>query len=58
MAKNLRSNLPSTDIILIYDVNAEATKRFVEEEQLMPNRATIKVAGGVREAAENSVSGF
>jgi hypothetical protein len=58
MAKNLRSNLPSTDTLLIYDVNAGATKRFVEEEQSMSNEATIKVAGDVREVAENSVSCF
>jgi len=55
MAKNLRSSLPPTDTLLIYDVNTEATKRFAEEEQLISNGATIKVASGVREAAENSV---
>jgi 3-hydroxyisobutyrate dehydrogenase len=56
MARNLQSNLPSTDSLLIYDVNAEATKVFVEEKQQPSGGPIVKVACGVREAVENSVS--
>lgn len=56
MAKNLQSKLPSTDTLLIQDINLEATSRFVEEIQLASTGASVRVASSVREAAENSVS--
>ena len=55
MARNLQSKLPSSDILLIQDINTDATKRFVEEAKSQPGGAAVKVASNVREASENSV---
>jgi hypothetical protein len=56
MAKNLQLKLPSSDTLLIQDINTDATKRFIEEVKSRSGGATVKVAGDVREASENSVS--
>ncbi|KAL1311185.1 hypothetical protein AAFC00_001382 [Neodothiora populina] len=48
MAKNLRSKLSSSDRLIIYDTNQDATTRFSNEMQ-----GTV-VADGVRDLAENS----
>jgi len=54
MAKNLQSQLPANDILLINDINTDATERFMEEVQSRGGGATVKVTTSVREAAENS----
>jgi len=54
MAKNLQSKLPSTDTLVIQDINTIATERFVEEAQAQSSGASVKIASSVREAAENS----
>lgn len=56
MARNLQSKLPSSDILLIQDINTDATKRFMEEAKATSTGATVKVADNIREASENSVS--
>ena len=49
MAQNLRAKLPSTDKLIIHDVNEEVTASFVKEQ---PN---TEIAKNVREVAEKSV---
>lgn len=49
MAKNLRSKLPSSDKLIIYDKNEDATRRFANETK------GVDVAENVREVAEKSV---
>lgn len=49
MAKNLRSKLPSSDKLFIYDTNVDATSRFVKENE------GAEVAENVRDVAEKSV---
>jgi hypothetical protein len=56
MARNLQSKLPASDVLLIQDINADATKRFMQEAKAQSGGATVKIAGNVREASENSVS--
>jgi hypothetical protein len=51
MARNLRTKIPKDDVLYIYDINAEATKKFVDE---MAGHA-VRVAGSARELAEKSV---
>lgn len=58
MAKNLQSNLPSTDILLVQDINTEATKRFLEDVKSASRGAMVKVAASVREVSEDSVGLF
>jgi len=62
MAKNLRAKIPTTDTLVVYDRNTDATKRFVEEVGIAassagaPEKGTgIEVAPGPREVAERSV---
>jgi hypothetical protein len=55
MAKNLQSKLPSSDTLLIQDINVEAAQRFLEETRLQATGAEVKIALDVREASENSV---
>lgn len=50
MAQNLRAKLPSSDNLIIHDVNSEATARFVKEN------SNVEVAEDVRDVAEKSVS--
>jgi hypothetical protein len=56
MARNLQSKLPSSDTLLIQDINADATKRFMEEVKATSVGATVEVASNVREVSESSVS--
>jgi len=50
MAQNLRAKLPSSDKLIIHDVNSEATSRFAKEN------SNVEVAEDVRDVAEKSVS--
>ena len=50
MAKNLRAKVEETDDLYICDVNAEATKRFVEE-----TGKGVHVAKNPREVAQKCV---
>jgi hypothetical protein len=56
MARNLQSKLPSSDTLVIQDINVDATKRFMEEAKATSSGATVWVATDVREVSENSVS--
>lgn len=56
MALNLQQKLPSADTLLVHDLNTSASDRFVEEAGSSGIGAAVRVAGSVREAAENSVS--
>jgi hypothetical protein len=56
MAKNLQKKLPSTDVLLIQDINAEATKRFADEVATGGGGAQVKIAASPAEAADGSVS--
>ncbi|KAL4871281.1 hypothetical protein BDV12DRAFT_206809 [Aspergillus spectabilis] len=51
MAKNLRSKIPSSDKLYIYDINAETVKRFKEE---FGNPENIIIASSLVEIGENS----
>jgi hypothetical protein len=55
MARNLQSKLPSSDTLLIQDINVDATKRFMEEAEATSTGATVRIASNVREASEKSV---
>jgi hypothetical protein len=64
MAKNLHAKIPSTDTLIIRDVNEESTARFIKEarETAKSTGATdvlpkVVVAQNAREIAEKSVSG-
>ncbi|KAL2025771.1 hypothetical protein VTO58DRAFT_102954, partial [Aureobasidium pullulans] len=48
MAQNLRAKLPSSDKLIIHDVNSEATSRFAKEN------SNVEVAEDVRDVAEKS----
>jgi len=52
MASNLRAKIGKSDTLIVHDVNAESTTKFVEE-----NPGT-EVAQNVREVAEKSVCSF
>lgn len=63
MARNLRAKIPSTDTLIVRDVNEEAAKRFVAEAQetarnagVSPDENQVQIAGDARELAEKSVS--
>lgn len=56
MAKNLQKKLPSTDVLLIQDINAEATKRFADEVAKAGGGAQVKIAASPAKAADGSVS--
>jgi hypothetical protein len=58
MARNLQSKLPSSDTLLVQDINVDATKRFAEEAKTISSGAAVLIASDVREASENSVSTF
>lgn len=49
MARNLRSKLPSSDDLIVYDVNGDMTSKFKKEVE------GSTVAQNVREVAEKSV---
>ncbi len=54
MAKNLRTKIPSSDTLIIYDRNEEATTRFVQELGKTAGEG-IEVATSVRNVAERAV---
>jgi len=61
MAKNLRTKIPASDLLTIYDVNSSATAKFVEEVGVAasstdaPEKGTgIQIATGPRGVAEKS----
>lgn len=56
MAKNLQKKLPTTDVLLIQDINTEATKRFADEVATAGGGAQVKIAASPAEAADGSVS--
>ncbi|PSN62119.1 hypothetical protein BS50DRAFT_577977 [Corynespora cassiicola Philippines] len=49
MAKNLRAKLPADDVLFVQDVNAAATKKFLEE-----NPQGVRIAENPREVAEKA----
>jgi hypothetical protein len=51
MAKNLRTKIPKDDVLYIQDINAEATKKFVDDMA----GYSVHVASSARELAEKSV---
>jgi hypothetical protein len=51
MAKNLRTKIPSDDVLMIQDVNTAATKQFVDEL----SSYNVVVAENPRQVAEKSV---
>ncbi|TAQ86468.1 hypothetical protein B7494_g5207 [Chlorociboria aeruginascens] len=53
MAKNLKSKLPASDTLHVYDINLESIQRFAEETK-DSSGAAVKLAGSPREAAEDS----
>ena len=57
MAQNLRAKIPSSDTLVIYDRNTEATTKFMQEVGGTANGDMgIEVAGSPRQVAEKSVS--
>ena len=56
MAQNLHAKIPSSDTLVIYDRNTEATTKFMQEIGDTANREGIEVAGSPRQVAEKSVS--
>lgn len=52
MAKNLRTKIPETDMMVVIDVNKAASEKFVKEL----SQFNIVVAESAREVAEKSVS--
>ncbi len=64
MAKNLRAKMPSSNTLVILDVNSDMMKRFVEEINAAakssgagPDSMKVETAQNAREVAEKSVSG-
>ena len=55
MARNMQAKLPATDTLYVHDIDASASKRFIEEVA-GGKGAAVKVAECVREATEPSVS--
>jgi hypothetical protein len=49
MAQNLRAKLPSSDTLIVHDVNAEAASRLAKES------SGVEVAEDVRSLAERAV---
>ena len=54
MAKNLRTKIPASDTLIIYDRNEDATTRFVQEMGRTAGEG-IEVAPNVRGVAEKAV---
>jgi len=52
MAKNLRSKISSSDTLIVFDVNTEASHQFLAEAGL---NSTTAIAKDVKEVAEKSV---
>lgn len=51
MAQNLRSRIPESDTLTVYDVNAESLDKFKSES----SSSKIQVAKSPKEVAHNSV---
>ena len=49
MAKNLRTKIPSSDTMVIHDVNPAVTEQFAKEV------GNVEIAQNVREVAEKTV---
>ena len=57
MAQNLRAKIPSSDTLVIYDRNTEATTKFMQEAGNTANADKgIEVVSSPRQVAERSVS--
>jgi hypothetical protein len=56
MARNLQANLPSSDTLRIFDINAASVERFANETKGLSKGAAVEIATNSRDAAENSVS--
>jgi len=56
MAKNLRAKITERDDLIICDVKAEATKKFVEEVRAEGKSGAVHIAQSPRDAAQKSVS--
>ncbi|POS88225.1 hypothetical protein EPUL_000129, partial [Erysiphe pulchra] len=54
MAKNLQSNLSTSDSLNIYDINCNSVKKFIDETKDSKAGASVNQASSVFEAAENS----
>ncbi len=52
MARNLQKKLPSDDVLLVQDINADATARFLAESK---SGAQVKIAKTVGEASNGAV---
>lgn len=55
MARNLQAKLPSSDILRVYDVNAQTVERFASETKALSKGASVEIADSVRGTAEHSV---
>lgn len=55
MAKNLQSNLSSSDSLNIFDINYNSVKRLFDETKDSITGASVNQASSVVEAAEKSV---
>lgn len=59
MAKNLRSKLPPSDSIRLFDINNDAVKRLAEEMRTsQAGGAAVEVAHNANDAAKDAVSTF
>lgn len=57
MAKNLQKKVPTTDTILVFDINQAAAEKLVAEAQSTEaGGARIRVASSAFEATKDSVS--
>lgn len=63
MARNLRAKIPSSDTLIIRDVNQDAMTRFIEESREVARSSgagaevgQVEIAENAREVAEKSVS--
>ncbi len=56
MARNLQAKLPSSDTLLVYDINADSVERFANDTKALSSGAKVQTAANAREAAEDSVS--
>jgi 3-hydroxyisobutyrate/3-hydroxypropionate dehydrogenase len=54
MAKNLRAKIPSSDTLIVHDVNPAVCEQFSSEH----SNSGVEIASAVRDVAEKSVSLF
>ncbi|KAK6539760.1 hypothetical protein TWF694_009955 [Orbilia ellipsospora] len=55
MAKNLRSKIPATDSLMVFDINNSATSQFVEETSSSTNTgASVTIAKNLQDVARVS----